>query len=314
MRTRADAAASARTVAFVLGTRPEIVKLAPLVRRFGAQARVLHTGQHYDHEMSAAFFEACGLRAPDVMLGTGGLPRARQIGSALGLLDEVFDDERPAAVVVQGDTNSALAGALAANAREVPLVHVEAGLRSHDRRMPEEHNRILIDHLSDVLCAPTAGNLANLIAEGIPADRCHVTGNTVVEALVAALPAPDRRAKILTDFGVEPGRFVLATIHRLENADDPDSLRLIVGHLAELAALGWPVVFPVHPRVRDALAALGPGVLGPRALGSGVPGPRVVEPEAMGLVRWALGPWRPASSGAIPSATRSSCPSPRTAP
>lgn len=249
--------ATAGRIAFVLGTRPEIVKLAPLIRHFAHEAAVVYTGQHYDACMSTAFFADCGLAAPDTVLRVGGLSRSAQIGTGIRELGDHFAAARPAVVVVQGDTNSALAGALAANALDIPLVHVEAGLRSRDRAMPEEHNRILIDHLADLLCAPTAENAANLRAEGIDAHRIAVTGNTVVEALRASLPSAERRAKLLAEFGVEAERFVLATIHRPENTDDPRALAAIVAQLAELGGQGWQVVFPLHPRTRAALRSTG---------------------------------------------------------
>ncbi|HTJ66108.1 MAG TPA: UDP-N-acetylglucosamine 2-epimerase (non-hydrolyzing) [Actinospica sp.] len=249
--------AFARSVTFVLGTRPEIVKLAPLARLFGERARVAYTGQHYDARMSEVFFTECGLRQPDATLEVGGYTRAEQIGAGLSRLDGCFAAGEPDVVVVQGDTNSALAGALAANARGIPLVHVEAGLRSHDRAMPEEHNRVLIDHVADLLCAPTPGNAENLRGEGIDPRRVAVTGNTVVEALTHALPDPAHRGKLLADFGVEPGRFILATVHRPENTDDPRRLGAIVAELAALGEAGRPVLFPVHPRTRAALRSLG---------------------------------------------------------
>src|SRR5690554_1172878 len=133
------------SVAVVLGTRPEIVKLAHIISGLGDRVQVIHTGQHYDYALSAAFFDAFGIPEPSAFLGVGGKTRAGQIASALGALDERFASEAPKVVVVQGDTNTTLAGALAANAYEIPLVHVEAGLRSRDRRMPEEHNRVLTD-------------------------------------------------------------------------------------------------------------------------------------------------------------------------
>jgi UDP-N-acetylglucosamine 2-epimerase (non-hydrolysing) len=249
------------SVAFVLGTRPEIVKLAPLAGLFADAARVIHTGQHYDAQMSEVFFTDCGMRRPDVTLGVGGMSRAAQVGVAVQHLDSLFATARPAAVVVQGDTNSALAGALAANAREIPLVHVQAGLRSHDRRTPEEHNRVLIDHVSDLLCAATRGNVENLLAERIDPDLVELTGNTVVEALRNALPGPRARAKVLAEAGVEAGRFVLATMHRPENTDDPRALASIVAELEAIGATGRPVLFPVHPRTRGALARVSGGRL-----------------------------------------------------
>ncbi len=233
-------------VAVVLGTRPEIVKLAGLVRLLGDRAWVVHTGQHYDAELSDVFFAQFGLQPPLDALDVGGRTRGAQIGEATTRLDALFGDERPAAVVVQGDTNSALAGALAANAREVPVVHVEAGLRSHDRAMPEEHNRVLVDHLADLCLAPTETSRANLLAEAIPDDRIEVTGNTVVEAVHALLPGPEARQALLDGHGVAREGFVLSTFHRPENVDDPDRLRVI---LEQLVSLPVPVVVPVHPRL-----------------------------------------------------------------
>ncbi|WP_235095260.1 UDP-N-acetylglucosamine 2-epimerase [Streptomyces sp. A1-5] len=169
-------------------------------------------------------------------------------------------------MVVQGDTNAALARALAANARALPLVHVEAGLRSHDRNMPEEHNRVLIDRLADVLCAATPDNRANLLAEGVPADRIEVTGNTVVEAVHRQLPDEDERLAHLARLGLTPDAFLLATVHRPENTDDPAALRAVLRELAALAA-EVPVVLPLHPSTR----APGPG---PRPLGCPGSSPR----------------------------------------
>ncbi|WP_234101473.1 UDP-N-acetylglucosamine 2-epimerase, partial [Streptomyces venezuelae] len=177
----------ARSVAVVLGTRPELVKLAELIRALGPAARVVHTGQHYDDALSGDFLDELGLPEPEYLTGVGGQPRAVQVAAALTALDERFAADPPLAVVVQGDTNAALSGALAANARDLPLVHVEAGLRSHDRAMPEEHNRVLIDRLADVLCAATPDNRALLLAEGIADERIAVTGNTDDPAALTAV-------------------------------------------------------------------------------------------------------------------------------
>lgn len=234
-------------VAFVLGTRPEMVKLAPVAALFGDDARLIHTGQHYDPSLSADVWSEAGLRGPESLLDVGGLPRAAQVGRALTTLGEIFAQRRPAAVVVQGDTNATLAGALAANAVGVPLVHVEAGLRSFDRGMPEEHNRILVDHISDLLCAPTEVNRENLLAENVSPSRILVTGNTVVEALAGTLPDPHAREAILARYGLAHNGFVLATIHRPENTDDRAALTMI---LTQLGRLNAPVVLALHPRTR----------------------------------------------------------------
>lgn len=246
----------ARSVAVVLGTRPEVVKLAGIVRLLGDAARVVHTGQHFDPNLSDVFFADLAVPAPHLRLDVGGGPRHAQVGEAVVGLGRHFESDPPRAVVVQGDTNAVLAGALAANAVGVPLVHVEAGLRSHDRRMPEEHNRVVADHLADLCLAPTEVNRANLAAEGITGERVVVTGNTVVEAVRALLPGDaDRRAN-RAELGVEAGRFVLATIHRPENVDDPATLAAV---LDELASIPLPVVLPVHPRTRDRVERFGLG-------------------------------------------------------
>ncbi|MFE7368634.1 non-hydrolyzing UDP-N-acetylglucosamine 2-epimerase [Streptomyces anulatus] len=238
-----------RSVAVVLGTRPELVKLAELIRLLGPAARVVHTGQHYDEALSGDFLTGLGLPVPEYLVGVGGRPRAVQIAAALNGLDALFADERPLAVVVHGDTNAALSGALAANARGIPLVHVEAGLRSHDRAMPEEHNRVLIDRLADVLCAATPGNRSLLLAEGLPDERISVTGNTVVEAVHRHRPSAEVRAKVLAEHGISRDGYALATVHRPENTDDPTVLADLLAELAGLAR-DLPVVLPLHPRTR----------------------------------------------------------------
>lgn len=247
-----------RSIAVVLGTRPEIVKLAGLVRLLGPAARVIYTGQHYDPELSGNFFDEFGMAHPDVHVGIGAERRGTQIGRATEGLDALFGEDRPLAVVVQGDTNTVAAGALAANAAEIPLVHVEAGLRSFDRRMPEEHNRVLADHFSDRCLAATSLNRDNLLAERIDESRIVVTGNTVVEAVERLLPAKPEREVILERYGVEQGRFVLSTFHRPENVDDPGTLRSI---LTELAGLPIPVLLPLHPRTVHRVEEFGFGSL-----------------------------------------------------
>jgi len=246
------------SVAVVLGTRPEIVKLAELVRLLGASAQVIYTGQHYDDSLGASFFRELGVPSPDVKLSVGGAPRGAQIGQALQSLDQHFAAHTPLAVVVQGDTNSTVAGALAANARNVPLVHVEAGLRSHDRAMPEEHNRVVTDHLADLCCTPTETTRRQLESEGIVGDRVLVTGNTVIEVLQRLLPQPEQRRQLLLHHGVTASGYVVATFHRPENVDSADRLRHILG---ELAALPLPVLLPLHPRTAARIVNFGLGSL-----------------------------------------------------
>ena len=259
------------SVAVVLGTRPEIIKLAELIRLLGPAARVVYTGQHYDDRLGPAFFRELELPPPDVELSVGGIPRGQQIGTAVSALDVHFAEQPPRAVVVQGDTNSAVAGALSANARDIPLVHVEAGLRSYDRAMPEEHNRVTADHLADLCCTPTEVTRDNLAREGIVGDRVALTGNTVVEALLRLVPAPPERRRLLSRLHLLPAGFVLATLHRPENVDDPHRLEVL---LRELARLPLPVFFPLHPRTAARIDASG--------LGGLLDGMTVVEPLAYG--------------------------------
>jgi len=234
-----------QSIAVVLGTRPEIVKLAGVVRELGSAARVVHTGQHYDANLSDVFFEEFGMQPPDVRIEIGGETRGTQIGLAVAALDAEFAANPPATVVVQGDTNTAVAGALAANAGNIPLAHVEAGLRSFDRRMPEEHNRIVADHLADLCLAPTAVAAANLRNEGVPDERIEVTGNTVIEAVARLLPSREARREILARHGLASSQYVLATFHRPENVDEPGRLEEI---LRQLGGLPVPVLLPIHPR------------------------------------------------------------------
>jgi UDP-N-acetylglucosamine 2-epimerase (non-hydrolysing) len=249
----------AASVLVVYGTRPEAVKLVGVVDALGEAARTLHSGQHYSPELAAEFEDALGLRAPDRQLAVGGTTRGQQIGEATIGIEAELRREPAAAVVVQGDTNTALAGALAANAVGVPIVHVEAGLRSFDKAMPEEHNRVVVDHLADLCCAPTDVSAQNLAREGIAGDdRVVVTGNTVVEAVQRLAPDADATAKELAARGLDRDAYVLATFHRPENVDEPEVLATI---LRELAALPLPVVLPLHPRTEGQARAAGLGDL-----------------------------------------------------
>jgi UDP-N-acetylglucosamine 2-epimerase (non-hydrolysing) len=241
-------------IAIVLGTRPEIIKMSKIAEILGDEATVVHTGQHFDANLSAEFFTEFGMREPEVTIGVGGSTRGRQIGDAIASLDEWIATSAPTAIVVQGDTNAALAGGIAANANDVPLVHVEAGLRSFDRAMPEEHNRVLVDHLADLCLAPTPLNAANLAAESIPAERVVITGNPIVEAVERLLPTGSDRAKIIDQYGVEPSRYITATIHRPENTDDAATLTTVMEALGSLDA---PVILPLHPRTRAKLGEFG---------------------------------------------------------
>jgi UDP-N-acetylglucosamine 2-epimerase (non-hydrolysing) len=243
-----------RPVAVVFGTRPEMIKLAPLIRRLADRVVVIHTGQHFDDSMSRTFLDQLRIGDPHHHLAVGGLSRGAQIGEATTAVESLLLRVEPSVVVVQGDTNSGVAGALAANAAGVALVHLEAGLRSFDRAMPEEHNRIVIDALADRCLAPHESNARLLRREGVGDDRIRVTGSTLREALVDMLPSADARAALIEGLGLGRGEFVLATVHRAENADDRTKLATI---LSELAALDVPVLLPLHPRTRARATAFG---------------------------------------------------------
>jgi len=248
---RMSRASGLEPIAVVLGTRPEIIKLAKITQLLGDDAHLVHTGQHYDTNLSDVFFTEFGMRPPDTFIGIGGQTRGEQIGNGTAALDELFTSLQPSAVVVQGDTNTVLAGALAANANEIPLVHVEAGLRSFDRRMPEEHNRVVADHLSDLCLAPTDLNVENLKAEGISHDVVVKTGNPVVEAVGRLMPKEDERSSLLDRHGLVREHFVLATVHRPENVDSTETLENI---LSALASLDVPVLLPLHPRTQKRIS------------------------------------------------------------
>lgn len=237
-------------IAVVLGTRPEIIKLAEVIRLLGPRARVIHTGQHWDAEMAGQFFEHFGIGEPDVRLRTvSGAPRGMQIALGTAELLNNFTSAPPAAVIVQGDTNSVSAGAQAGSYLGIPVVHVEAGLRSRDRAMPEEINRLVVGALADLHCAPTETAADNLRREGVEESRILVTGNTVVEAVQHSLGRVDVAG---WDIPAEP--YVLATVHRPENTDDPAALRRI---LDDLGRVGMRVVLAIHPRTVAAVSAHG---------------------------------------------------------
>jgi UDP-N-acetylglucosamine 2-epimerase (non-hydrolysing) len=235
------------SIAVVYGTRPEIIKLARIIHLLGDRALTICSGQHFDRNLAGDLVDELELGSPGLTLSVGGQRRGQQIAGVVQRLEEQFIRARPAAVVVQGDTNTTVGAALAANAAEIPLAHVEAGLRSFDRRMPEEHNRVVADHLADLCCAPTETSRQNLLAEGVPEERVAVTGNTVVDVATRLLWDRRQRVALLREMELEPRRFVLATFHRPENVDDATRLRSILG---EVAAIGVTVLLPLHPRIR----------------------------------------------------------------
>ena len=240
----------------VIGNRPQFVKSAALsvgLRDGGVEEIVLHTGQHYDRELSAIFFEELGLRPPAYRLDAGPGSHAEQTARMLPGIEEAVLSKGPDAVLVYGDTNSTLAGALAAVKVQVPVAHVEAGLRSFDRSMPEEVNRVVVDAVATLLLCPTDVAVANLRREG-RLDGVHQVGDVMYDANLALAPRARERSAALEDAGVEAGRYVLLTLHRPPNAR-PEPLR---GVLDALARLDEPVVFPAHPRTRAVLDDLGP--------------------------------------------------------
>lgn len=242
----------------VVGARPNFIKVAPLVPAFaaaGIDARLAHTGQHYDQAMSDVFFADLSIPEPAWFLGVGSGTHAVQTGTAMIKLEELFAAERPDAVLVVGDVNSTLAGALAAAKLHIPVVHLEAGLRSHDMSMPEEVNRLVTDQLSSMLLTPVAGAEAALVAEGVARERIHFVGNVMAESVLRNLERVCAR-HVPARQGLPEGEYVLATIHRPENTDHPKRIAAV---MAALSACDLPVIFPAHPRTRPMLAEAGPG-------------------------------------------------------
>jgi UDP-N-acetylglucosamine 2-epimerase (non-hydrolysing) len=236
-----------------------VVKIAALTRAYAGrpeiESLVVHTGQHYDGPMSEAIFRDLGLAPPDVFLGVGSASHAVQTGEIMRRFEPVLLEHRPDRVVVVGDVNSTLACALVAAKLGVPVAHVEAGLRSFDRAMPEEINRVLTDQLSDLLFASEADAVDNLRREGIDGAAVHLVGSVTVDTLIHHRERA-RRSQVLSNLALEPGHYVAVTLHRPSNVDTPDTLRGIIDALMEVAR-GIPVVFTVHPRTRKQLGETG---------------------------------------------------------
>jgi UDP-N-acetylglucosamine 2-epimerase (non-hydrolysing)/UDP-GlcNAc3NAcA epimerase len=238
----------------VVGNRPQFIKAAavsPLLRASG-QELLVHTGQHFDDRLSAVFFAELGLPAPDVQLAISGGSNTSQTARMLSALEPVIAEAAPDCVLVYGDTNSTLAGALAAVQQGVPVAHVEAGMRSFDRSMPEEVNRVLTDHLSELLLCSSEVAGANLAAEGV--EGVAIVGDVMVDVALEAQPRARRRVDLVTAHGVEPGGYLLVTAHRAGNVDDPARLEALV---ELLLGVGEPIVLPLHPRTRARLEAAG---------------------------------------------------------
>ena len=248
----------AREVCFIVGARPNFMKAAPVYQALAeqdgaAELLLVHTGQHYDAEMSAVFLEELCLPAPDVFLDTGSGTHAEQTARALLGIEKILVERKPAYVVVAGDVNSTLAGALAAVKLRIPVAHIESGLRSFDPAMPEEHNRRLTDHVSTVLLVHSQSGVDNLDREGI-SDGVELVGNTMIDSLLRHVDAA-RERRPWESLDLEPTSYALVTLHRPALVDDDEGLRAVADGLAALQ-LAMPVVFPAHPRTGTRLNAL----------------------------------------------------------
>jgi UDP-N-acetylglucosamine 2-epimerase (non-hydrolysing) len=242
------------TLALVFGTRPEIIKMSPVIReceRLHLDFFLVHTGQHYSYEMDKVFFEQLELPEPWFHLDVGSGSHAEQTSRILVGTEKVLREIQPTMVLVQGDTNSTLAGALASVKLHFAVGHVEAGLRSYDRTMPEEINRVLTDHCADLLFAPTEKSKGILLGEGIAPEHVFVTGNTIADAVMQHLRLADKKVNVFTELGLNKNEYVLATVHRQENVDDHQRFQSILKGLRLLhRELDLPVVYPMHPRAR----------------------------------------------------------------
>jgi UDP-GlcNAc3NAcA epimerase len=239
----------------IVGARPQFIKAAAVSRALRRRHHevLVHTGQHYDYEMSGIFFEGLDIPRPDVNLGVGSGSHGAQTAAMLKGVEDVLLDERPDYVLVYGDTNSTLAGALAASKLSIPVAHVEAGLRSFNRSMPEEINRLVADHLSELLLCPSDTAVRNLAAEGIT-QNAHLVGDVMLDVLNWAKQRLSETPKILQQLGLVRQGYILATVHRSENTDNLSRLAQI---LRAFNSLNEPVIFPVHPRTQKAITETG---------------------------------------------------------
>jgi UDP-N-acetylglucosamine 2-epimerase (non-hydrolysing) len=239
-------------LAIILGTRPEIIKMSPVIR--DCQKRkldffILHTGQHYSPNMDSIFFEELHLPAPKYNLNIGSGAHGQQTGRMLEKIEAIFVSEKPDVVLVEGDTNTVLAGALAASKLYIKIGHVESGLRSYDRQMPEETNRVMTDHISDYLFAPTDLAKKNLIAEGLPKNKIFVVGNTVVDAVQENLAYANK--EIINNLKLEKKKYFLLTVHRQENVDSFERLKnILIGIGKVYDKYKLEIIYPIHPRSR----------------------------------------------------------------
>lgn len=245
------------TVTTIVGARPQFIKAAMVARELTAKhisERIVHTGQHYDANMSDVFFDELDIPRPDHNLGIGGGSHGQNTGRMIEAIEKLLVEQPTDLVLVYGDTDSTLAGALAAVKLHIPVAHVEAGLRSFNRRMPEEVNRVLTDHAADILFAPTTTAVKNLSGEGIAGERMHLVGDVMYDAAIFYGEKAERLSRILEECELVRGEYILATIHRAENTDDRDRLAAI---LEGLASSQRTIVLPLHPRTRSRLEAFG---------------------------------------------------------
>ena len=248
----------ARSIVHIVGARPQFIKVAAVLRAFQDEPsvgnRLIHTGQHYDDAMSQVFFDELGISEPEMNLGIAVEGQGAMTGRMLEALEKHLAPSPPDWVVVYGDTNSTLAGALAAAKLRIPVAHVEAGLRSFNRQMPEEINRVVADHVSDLLLVPTQAAVENLTREGCAAEKIHLVGDVMYDSAIHFRDSAE--AATLGPLGLRDKEFSLATIHRAENTDDAGRLKSIVDGLAAFST-HCSIVFPVHPRTAAALKSMG---------------------------------------------------------
>jgi UDP-GlcNAc3NAcA epimerase len=247
-------------IASIVGARPQFVKIAPLCREFKRHKFIkhiiVHTDQHYDYNMSKAFFDDLGIPNPNYHLEVGAGTHGYQTGEIIKRVEDVLVKDKPDLAVVYGDTNSTLGGALAATKIHIPIAHVEAGLRSFNKKMPEEINRVLVDHISDVLFCPTETAIRNLNHEGV-SNGIHFVGDIMYDSLLYNERLAKKNSYMLEKLCLKPKDYALVTVHRAENADNPDRLRAIFDALQKIAQEGIPVIIPLHPRTRKQLELSG---------------------------------------------------------
>ena len=248
-------------IAIIVGTRPEIIKMSPVIReceRLGLDYFILHTGQHYTYNMDKVFFEQLELPEAKYNLDVGSGSHAEQTGKILIGVEKILQKEKPDVVLVEGDTNTVLAGALVASKLHIKVGHVEAGLRSYDQRMPEEINRVLTDHCSDYLFAPTEKSRQILLGEGSPDERIFVTGNTIVDAIHQNIKMVERKVSALNDLHLKSKEYFLVTAHRQENVDVKKKFEGIIKGLELVSEeFDLPVIYPIHPRARKMMNHFG---------------------------------------------------------